>query len=892
MIQIGALEAALGDGAAAQRTLERALELKPADPQALAELARLREGGSDWDGYATAREQEAEVAATPAAAVRALLDAARVHRDKRDAPADARRCLERALEMDPAQPEALAALGQLQRKAGELDAADDLARRELGVAATDERKAELHAALGESLLARGELEEAAASFRASLGRVAGFAPAVRGLAEVAAQSGAWDEVEALLRDAVVRDGVPASVGAELYRRLAVAADHRGRADDAYAALLEADRLAPGELRTRIALGENRYKQNRFREAAQHLGPLADVQEVPATANAAEAAYHGALAELKLRRPERALPLLDAAVRFDPEHVAALGLLAERALEAGDLARAIELLERQARSTPDGPERGLRFERVADVLLGELKDPLRACAAYQLAAQAAGPNASDELLDKTLRLERETGQLERASATAVALLEREAPAPVRARRLREAAALDAALGSADAARARLREVLELAPLDQEALAGLSAMLVTEGKDEEAAQLLTRALPLLPVADPSLRAARASLWMRLGEARERLRDGKGATLAFEKALEADPSRRPLREVLLGRYGDDPANDEAVRAHRMVLLADDPLHVPSLRALAQLEARIGAHDGGRRFRELLAAAGALTDDERRALGGETVGPTADALPASLDGDDEHVALAHPDARPLAQVFAALWEGTAAERAPDLAAFDVGNDDRVSPVDDSALARAYSLCARALGNRKTGLYRKGDPAFVGVALCAHPPTAIIVGPGIADGRADADLRFILGRALEIARPEYVLATALARDDFTRLFAAILRAFHPRHARRRLETGAAGRDDEAAMWKRALPYKVARRLAELFADLADTEFSSVRWRRAVQHTGNRAGLVCAGDVIAAARVLTAEGDSDGLRELARFAASDAYLALRKKLEGAPPARR
>jgi hypothetical protein len=88
-------------------------------------------------------------------------------------------------------------------------------------------------------------------------------------------------------------------------------------------------------------------------------------------------------------------------------------------------------------------------------------------------------------------------------------------------------------------------------------------------------------------------------------------------------------------------------------------------------------------------------------------------------------------------------------------------------------------------------------------------------------------------------------------------------------------------------MWKRALPYKVAKRLAELFRDLANTEFSSHRWRRAVQKTGNRAGLVASGDIIAAARVLHAEGDRDGIEDLARFAAGDDYLALRTKLDGA-----
>ena len=225
--------------------------------------------------------------------------------------------------------------------------------------------------------------------------------------------------------------------------------------------------------------------------------------------------------------------------------------------------------------------------------------------------------------------------------------------------------------------------------------------------------------------------------------------------------------------------------------MLIADEPLHAPSLRALARIDARQGARDGGRRFLELLAVAGQITDEERHLL--SKAPPVLDEPGGTLDEDD-HKLLAHSEALPLAGVFAALWEGTAAERAPGLESVGASASDRVSPVAANDLARAYSLCARLLGNRKTGLYLRPDPEFTRVALVAQPPTAIVVGPSLTDGRALADVRFVLGRALEIARPEYILAAALPPPEFTRLFAAILRAFHPRHARRAARSDRRGR--------------------------------------------------------------------------------------------------
>ena len=58
---------------------------------------------------------------------------------------------------------------------------------------------------------------------------------------------------------------------------------------------------------------------------------------------------------------------------------------------------------------------------------------------------------------------------------------------------------------------------------------------------------------------------------------------------------------------------------------------------------------------------------------------------------------------------------------------------------------------------------------------------------------------------------------------------------------------------------------------------------SSAFYPAKIDISANRAGLVVSGDFRAAARVLHDEGDADGLRELARFALSEPYLALRSR---------
>ena len=101
----------------------------------------------------------------------------------------------------------------------------------------------------------------------------------------------------------------------LYQRLAEVHEKLGKLDEAYRQLLEADRMGPGQLLTKLSLGENRFRAGKWREAALHLGGLADHPDAALYPDeVADALAHGAQSEIKLRRPERAIALYEAALR--------------------------------------------------------------------------------------------------------------------------------------------------------------------------------------------------------------------------------------------------------------------------------------------------------------------------------------------------------------------------------------------------------------------------------------------------------------------------------------------------------------------------------------------------------------------------------------------------
>src|SRR5205807_1517579 len=99
--------------------------------------------------------------------------------------------------------------------------------------------------------------------------------------------------------------------ADLHRRLATAHEKLGRDEAAYQTLVAADRLHRGHLLIKLALGENRYKARRWREAALHFAPLASHEDAPRyPSEVAQGLYHAAAVGAAQPLEARHVPLLD------------------------------------------------------------------------------------------------------------------------------------------------------------------------------------------------------------------------------------------------------------------------------------------------------------------------------------------------------------------------------------------------------------------------------------------------------------------------------------------------------------------------------------------------------------------------------------------------------
>jgi tetratricopeptide (TPR) repeat protein len=898
----------LNDPAAARKEVEAALAASPDNPAALGALARLHLKANDFAGYSAARVREAKALTGKPEAVEALLDAGRVYREQLAQPEQARACFEAALREDPSNAEALQALAALLAAESSWEEARKVLGRQLEITSDPTARATVLSDLARvAWEGFSDATEAQRYLDEALALVPDHLPAILEIADIYYKEGQWEQAEKRLSEAVRRLRHQPQQAARLFQRLAEVHEKTGKLDEAYRQLLEADKMGPGQLLTKLSLGENRFRAGKWREAALHLGSLAEHPDAALYPDeVADALGHAAQAEIKLRRPERAIELYEAALGLRAGHRASLRALADMALERGEREKAASYLRRLTEESSDRAERAQTLEQLGDLYL-EVDDEEQALWAYHEARKTSVSPSEEQvgLLEKTLKLQRSRGDVEGAAQTSAQLIDLVKDPQERSERRRDAAVLLAEQGNVGEAAALLDQSLGENPHDEGALAALCDLAERLPRTFDLDARLARALAELPppAEQPAARTRRARLWQQHGELLQ-ARDPKAAIVAFEQVVALTPEQLPAREALALLYGESPEHEQAsVENHRQLLNADITRSA-SLRALGAIYLRRGQLDRTRCCYELLTLLGTATPGERAFLD-ENRPPELkpdDPYAGTIDDRDRAEHLALGEATVMSEIFSCLWAGAPGLIGQRLEDFGVSARDKVSPMADMDLGRIYGQVAKALGHKKTALYVRPDGAADEVTIVVQAPPALVVAPALADGATPAEIRFQIARGLELTRPEYILAAGVRPKQFTALFASVLRAFHPRHAKRRNAAGDAAAE-QAAKLKKNVPYKVSKQLVELFQKLGNTSWSSLRWRTVVHQIGNRTGLILCGDLSTAAQTLahdegavpsgeTASPETirqlatsnEPLRELLRFAISEDYFTLREKL--------
>jgi tetratricopeptide (TPR) repeat protein len=678
--------------------------------------------------------------------------------------------------------------------------------------------------------------------------------------------------------------------AKLVHRCATVMRALGDADEAHQLLHEAHHLDRKDLKITLALGESCFSRKLWREAAIHLGSLADHPEARKhRAAVAAGLVRAGQAEVRALKPQNAPKHYEAAVRVDPECATAWHALAELATEAGDIVRAAECLEREALATKD-PETRLRlFDALGDLALDVLGDPERAERCW---ARVAGSLHAPSLT-KLLALQRKRGSNIERGETCERLAAVTDDERAKKDLTEEAAEAFAAGNDLGRALAVAEYLIASHPHDVDSVGCAGRIALAAGAHDKAAGWLRRALNAWDAAgdrgdgDPR----RADLWRRLGDAERARKNERAALEAYQRAVTSAPESDGALAARRGLIELASSHGRSANTSRLALVEAEQDPADVLASARELAAG-GNVDDGRAMYELARALDVelLAEDEQW-LDEHAVRPMAsdEAYATALDETERRALVDDPYEGPLGELL--LLVGEAANLVcPDAkTALDneaLSDARRIAASSEAAVVAMYPQIAKALAGPATLLYADPSRSGADLRLLLSSPPVVVLGPRLAAIRArsrsdaeldsDAGLRFQLGRIIELSRPHRLFVAGSEPDGFARLVAGLWHAFGKPDVEPTREVAR-----EAERLRQALPVALRRRLSERLATLPAAALDLQTYRDACERAADRAGLLACGHTAIAIHLA---GGADRARHLVRLAASQKYLAARRKL--------
>jgi tetratricopeptide (TPR) repeat protein len=391
--------------------------------------------------------------------------------------------------------------------------------------------------------------------------------------------------------------------------------------------------------------------------------------------------------------------------------------------------------------------------------------------------------------------------------------------------------------------------------------------------EAVRLYRRLLEAFPApVDPEPTAAQLAGWSEsLGRRLLAEKQPQAALQAFRLALQHEPGNvAALRHV-----AELSAPAERAQA-RLALFEASPSPEP-IRALLKNFLAQGRADGAFCAAAVLVAVGAATPEERTQYEGTTSRPPPVELPRV---DDDPALHAAGDEGPARELLAA-----AAPEITRALASDMSGGRGALVKGDNPVRRVVAAIARALGMPEPQLYlARAEPGVV-APLAAESP-ALLVGAEVPKRWSLRQQRFLYARALAHLRRGTQAIADLDAGQLAALVCQVARLTAPVETDFSLLPPA-----DAALGERLAAHfgQEARETLSWLAARVATEGPG-DWESlalGIRESAERVALIICGDPAAAISVVCGEtqpglASAQAVR-LARFAVSDAYLAIRAR---------
>ncbi len=883
----------IGSPERATHAYERVLEVDPEHAGALEALARLRESSGDADAALDAIEALAQKATTPEGKAEQYTRAAKIleARGDRDAAIEH---YKRALDANPKDTAASAALREAYAARGDANAAMQLLQRELEQTEGDRAKAKLAAEM--ALLARDRLKDDAKAEEAAK-KALGFDPTnMVALTVLGDQAFAAKRfVEAATHYELVAnraDGLDKTEATRLLVNFVDALSQSGSTEKALAPMDTLLRLAPDDreavMRVARVTFENGAPQRAYELYQDILKRFrSDLSKVALGG----ALYHFGESARKLEKYDEAKAALEEALDLNPSDLTPLSSLAELLLAQGDFEGALNIKSQHLEAV-EGDERVRLLMEMGDIASDHLNDRTQAAKSY-VAALEEKPD-DRKLLTKLMQLYSEEKDWGKLVEVVLRLAEFVDDSRQKAKYMHTAAIVSGRqLGDVERALGYYDRVLELDPEMTKALSEAIELQRQRGDFEAVEKLMKRRLKR--ASEKKDTATLLQTFTELGEVYDKhLGWTDKAIDAYEAAHTLDPENKGRSELLANLYASDPHKylSKAVSS-QLAILRQNPYRPDSYKLLRRLYTEVKRADAAWCLCQALYVMNLAEPDEERffrRMRSETPAHAQDAF----SDEDWLGRVFHNFADPLlTSVFALIEPAVILARGQSFQ--DLGYDQSYQvdlATDPYPMSQTLHYAAGVLGMQAPPTFRNpNDPGGLSF-LHAHAPSIVLGTAALSADIPPQASAFIAARHLTYFRPGMYVRHLVPSGTGLKswLFAAI-KLNAPQFPVAASMEGPV-RDAIEALEKH-LSGQARDQLARVVVKLLESggALDLKRWVAGVDLTADRAGLIVCHDMETAAEIIKASDEASSavpaqerLKELVLYAVSEPFFELRQRL--------
>jgi serine/threonine protein kinase/cytochrome c-type biogenesis protein CcmH/NrfG len=887
------LQEHVGSPDRAMAVYEKVLELQPEHAGALEALARLRESTGDANSAVAAVEALAAKATTKEAKAEQYVRAARLLEGRGDKDGAIER-YKLALDANPNDKSAAAALRSAYAARGDVSAAIAMIEREVAIAESKPVKAKLWAEMAQ--VAREKLKDDEKAREAALKALDADPTnivALMILGDTAFEAERY--VEAAGRFELVANRADAIDHADAVRVLSRYVDALIHVESGEKAIKAAEKLraiAPDDTdalrrvgKILFDHGDSKASVELHNELFEHMGDrLTGVDR-------AEMLYRLGEGLRRVGDLEKAIPALEEAADLDPNAIAPLESLV-KLYEAQERWTDVVAVKRRRLDIAEGDEHVKLMLEVGEILASKLSD--RAGAAKQYVAALDERPDDRAIMLKLMQMYSESEDWSQLVDVVLRLGELADDPVAKSKYLTTAAIVtDRHMKDPIAAAALFEKVVDVDPKNEKALT--EAIRLRGGERDHAATERLLLVKLERAKAAGDKVAQIAALDALGDVRHRHLDKvDDAIEAYEAAQALDPEGRERAETLANIYASDASRylDKAVKA-QTAILKRNPYRAESFKLLRKLFTQSKRADAAWCVCQVLTNLKLAEPDEERFYRRHRAEGPAPAQSA-LTADDWNTLVRHPDRDPLLTSILALIEpAIMVKRGVTLASEGYDHNYAVDVVNDAyPMSQTLYYACGVLGVELPIVFHNQN-LEVGLAFVHALPRAMVLGRAALATRnvPPQALAFVAAQKLAYYTPGQYVRQIVATSTGLKawLFGAIRLATPSFPIAPELE----GPVREAVEALQKLPPAQKEQLTALVGKLLQggASIDLKKWNGACDLTADRAGLLLSNDLEVALTLLKASDDAnapistkDRIKELTLFAASEDYFALRQKL--------